>query len=280
MEYTQYEPGMEIVPPCAIIGMPNDVYHAHPAISKSGLDLIHRSPAHFQYSAKRDSTRAMEIGTAIHCAILEPERFAAEYVLLRDVKDRRASEYRKAKEVHGGEYVLTSTEADNVAGMQESVRSQYAIPKGRAEVSLFAVCARTGVAVKCRFDLLTDDGHAIDLKKTQDSSREAFAKSIYNYRYHVQQAFYSYVYYLVFGRDLESFTFLAVEEQHPHIAMPYTIGFESAGIAHSEMQADLDRYAACVQDNDWPGYERTDEPLELPAWALAQYDEELVEEIK
>lgn len=280
MEYIEYEPGVIITETCAVIGMPNEFYHAHPGISKSGLDLIHRSPAHYQYSAKREPTRAMEIGTAIHCAILEPERFASEYVLLRHVTDRRASEYKKAKEVHGGEYVLTGKEADNVAGMQESVRSQYALPAGRCEVSLFAVCERTGLMVKARFDLLTDDGHAVDLKKTQDSSRDAFAKSVYNYRYHVQEAFYSYVYLLVFGRDLESFTFLAVEEQPPHIAMPYTIGFESAEIARTEMNADLDRYAACVQSNDWPGYDRTDDPLELPAWALAQYDDELVEEIK
>lgn len=279
MEYIQYEPGMDIVPPCAIIGMPNEVYHAHPAISKSGLDLIHRSPAHYQYGAKRASTRAMEIGTAIHCAILEPERFTSEYVLLRDVKDRRASEYRKAKEVHGGEYVLTGSEADNVAGMQESVRSQYAIPVGTAEVSLFAVCEVTGVPVKCRYDLLTDDAHAIDLKKTQDSSRDAFAKSVYNYRYHVQDAFYRYVYRLVYGRPLESFTFLAVEEQPPHVAMPYTLGEETREIADSEAMQDLARYAECMETNDWPGYERTDEPLEIPAWALAQYDDKIDEEI-
>lgn len=279
MEYTQYEPGMTVQPPCAIIGMPNDIYHAHPAISKSGLDLIHRSPAHYQYSAKREGTRAMEIGTAIHCAILEPERFANEYVLLRDVKDRRASEYKKAKEVHGGEYVLTGKEADNVAGMQESVRSQYALPSGRCEVSLFAVCERTGEQVKARFDLLTDDGHAVDLKKTQDSSRDAFSKSIYNYRYHVQEAFYRYVYALVAGRKLESFTFLAVEELPPHIAMPYTVGEESRDIGHNEMLDDLDRYADCVKVNDWPGYERTDEPLELPGWVLAQYENDIVEDI-
>lgn len=279
MEYIQYEPGMTVPETGAVIGMPNEVYHAHLAISKSGLDLIHRSPAHFQYSAHREATRAMEIGTAIHCAILEPERFRDEYVLLRDVKDRRASEYKKAKEVHGGEYVLTGKEADNVAGMQESVRSQYAIPNGTAEVSLFGICERTGVPVKCRFDLLTDDGAGVDLKKTQDSSREAFAKSVFNYRYHVQDAFYSYVYALVAGRALESFTFLAVEEQPPHIAMPYTLGEESRDIAHNEMLDDLDRYAACVQANDWPGYERTEEPLELPSWVLAQYENDLLEEI-
>lgn len=279
MKLIEYKEGMTIEPPCAVVGMPNDTYHAHPAISKSGLDLVNRSLAHFQYSAKREGTRAMEIGSAIHCAILEPQRFADEYVLLREVKDRRASEYKQAAKVHGGEFVLTDKEADNVAGMQESVRSQYGVPDGHAEVSFFAVCPATGVPVKCRFDLLTDDGNAIDLKKTQDSSREGFAKSVYNYRYHVQDAFYRYVYELVAGEQLKSFTFLAVEEQPPHVAMPYDLGQETRQIAEREMVANLERYAEARETNDWPAYERTDEPLELPAWALAQYDNDIAEEI-
>lgn len=265
--------------PAVVLGMPNSDYHAHPAISKSGLDLIHRSPAHYQYGAKREATRAMAIGSAIHCAILEPERFSVDYLLLREVKDRRSSEYKQACKVHDPEYVLTGEEADNVAGMQESVRSQYSMPVGETEVSVFAECPKTGVAVKCRFDLLTYTGHAVDLKKTQDSSREAFAKSVYNYRYHVQDAWYRFVYELATGKALESFTFLAVEEHPPHVAMPYELGGESLIIGHNEAMADLERYAECMEYNDWPGYERTDEPLELPAWALAQYENEIVEEI-
>ena len=61
----------------------NRDYHAHPAISKSGLDLISRSPAHYRYRAPKEPSRAMEIGTAIHTALLEPDRYAAEYVIDR-----------------------------------------------------------------------------------------------------------------------------------------------------------------------------------------------------
>ena len=39
-----------------ISGMPNDVYHSVPdSISKSGLDLINRSPAHYFYAQKKRS---------------------------------------------------------------------------------------------------------------------------------------------------------------------------------------------------------------------------------
>src|SRR5690606_39465824 len=64
--------------------MSNEEYHSLPdSISKSGLDLIARSPAHYRYAERREPTRAMVIGTAIHAAILEPDVFATEYLLLR-----------------------------------------------------------------------------------------------------------------------------------------------------------------------------------------------------
>lgn len=66
-------------------GIPNADYHGGPGISKSGLDLIHRSPMH--YKAVIDSandnqpTAAQAIGTAAHCLILEPAEFPKLYCL-------------------------------------------------------------------------------------------------------------------------------------------------------------------------------------------------------
>lgn len=65
--------------------LPNAEYHGGPGISKSGLDLIHRSPLHYQYaySAANDNepTPEQAIGTAFHALILEPELFAKTYCL-------------------------------------------------------------------------------------------------------------------------------------------------------------------------------------------------------
>ena len=61
--------------------IPNADYHGGQGISKSGLDLIAKSPAHFA-AAKlepREPTKAQALGTAIHALILEPDVFAAEY---------------------------------------------------------------------------------------------------------------------------------------------------------------------------------------------------------
>ena len=41
---------------CFVTDMPNEAYHSYTGISKSGLDLVNRSPAHFFYGAKREAT--------------------------------------------------------------------------------------------------------------------------------------------------------------------------------------------------------------------------------
>lgn len=66
-------------------GIPNAEYHGGPGISKSGLDLVHRSPLHFNAvmtaANDRTPTPAQDLGTAVHMAILEPSEFAKTYCL-------------------------------------------------------------------------------------------------------------------------------------------------------------------------------------------------------
>lgn len=63
----------------------NEQYHGGPGISKSGLDLIHRSPMHYHFAttAANDNqpTPAQAIGTAFHALLLEPALFAQTYCL-------------------------------------------------------------------------------------------------------------------------------------------------------------------------------------------------------
>lgn len=68
-------------------GLPNAVYHSGVGISKSGLDLIRKSPAHYRavVTAANDNERAPTaaqfLGTALHCLVLEPGEFTKEYTL-------------------------------------------------------------------------------------------------------------------------------------------------------------------------------------------------------
>lgn len=261
--------------------VPNEAYHSLSGISKSGLDLINRSPAHYAHRVARAPSRNMEMGTAIHTALLEPERFATDYMLLRDTKDRRTSAYKEAVKVYGSERTLTGPEADKVAGMQEAV---YANPHARKllesdgwrELSGMATDIETGATCRHRFDLLTVAGIAVDVKKTQDARPEAFQRSVYNYRYHVQAAFYADQYHWITGKPLKAFAFLAVEEEMPHGCKVYILDDDAMALGRSAYQADLARYARCVTDNDWPAYDSRPETLGLPAWAIKQAQQEAI----
>lgn len=269
---------------CFVLDMPSDAYHAYDGISKSGLDLVDVSPAHYAYAEPRKSTRAMEIGTAIHTAILEPKVFRAEYMLLKDVHDRRASEYKQAvKALGSGERVLTGVEADRVKGMMIGADSNLefrelcAIQSNYyAEISAFIECPKTGVLLRARYDLLTKRGSAVDLKKTQDARYEAFQKSVANYRYHVQDAFYSHIYKLITGEPLRGFWFLAIEENAPNTAKMYKLDDEARAIGTRQFMANLEAYAEAESTGDWVTYDTTSELMSLPAWALDEEDDGVV----
>ena len=286
IKVTPYTEGMEIIPPCFISNMPNDVYHSTPeGISASGLKLMLRSPAHYRYQAARSPSRAMEVGTAIHTALLEPERFATEYVMLRDVADRRASEYKQAVKVHGTEKVLVSKEADNVAGMQETVLSNPAMSErlqaeGWRELSLFVQDPETGVLIRVRYDLLSVSGIAVDVKKCQDARPEEFSKALFNYGYDLQASLYSDAFEWATGKPLAAFEFAAIEEHMPHGHKLYQPCETTIQEGRAKYREALDLFAQCDTANDWPALEcNGPEIISLPSWRMAQIENEMTQEL-
>lgn len=84
-------------------GIENSAYHSGPGDSKSGLDLVHQSPAHLRAAqtstTPRKTTISQALGSAFHALVLEPEVFAATYCLpfippegaLRTVEDLKSA---------------------------------------------------------------------------------------------------------------------------------------------------------------------------------------------
>ena len=274
MQITQFKDWDGSIP-ALVAGMPNDVYHAAAGISNSGLSLVARSPAHYYHAPAHSGSRAMEIGTAFHTALLEPERFAAEYMVVT-VDDRRVSAYKDAAKVFGGEKTLTASEGASVAVMSESIRGNVAAhaimsQPGTAELSAFVFDPETGVLMRCRFDWLTYDGICVDLKKTQDCREFAFSRSLHNYRYHVQAAMYSHIYELLFGKPLQLFKILAVEENPPCANVLYDIDPLAMQHGHKLYREALAAYAEALESGQWETYSGTG-VVTLPEFVLAALD--------
>jgi exodeoxyribonuclease VIII len=283
MRTEQYTPQLQIEAPMLVLGMPADKYHGFTTgncVSKSGLDKINRSPAHFKYAAPREQSRAMVIGSALHCALLEPDKFAAEYLLLRDVKVRTASEYKEAVKSWGdADYVLTGPESDTIIGMQQSLYADANVRRiltapGHREASLFVQDPVTSVGVRCRYDILTKDGYIFDLKKTRDARPAAFVRSINEYRYHVQAALYSDAYEWAFGEPVKGFVNIAIEPELPHAVKVYRPDADAMAEGRRLYREDLKTYAECVKASHWPAYTTEPEFIGLPAWVLNQIEAE------
>ena len=256
----------------------NEDYHRSTPIGSTGLKRILQSPAHFRYPKKFDSTRAKETGTAIHCAIWEPERFLTDYRIV-ECDARTSALYKAACKDMPKDRVFTSAEFENIKGMQAGAmrntktRQLIEMP-GRCELSLFTVHPGTGVAVKCRYDKLSDSGMPIDLKKTQVSSRDAFSRSVHAYGYHISAAFYMDCWEWQYGEKLDVMRWLAVEEQSPHVAMRYRPDPDALMIGRAMYTEALEIYAKCLDRDEWPGYD-DEEELPLPSWAVGQFEEGL-----
>lgn len=259
-------------PMTIIEGMSNADYHASEGISKSGLDLIARSPAHFRFAAPREPSRAMEIGTAIHMAVLEPTLYANHYVIV-SAADRRAAAYKQAVEAVGSDRVLLQSEADDVNAMQQSIwanpHAAAFLRDARTELSVFTVDPVTGVKVKARFDAM-NGGRSLDLKKTKDARPAEFAKSVANYRYMVQAAFYSDVWKWETGEELTAFGFLAVEQESPNANAIYVLDDDALEYGRRLYRRDLDAYARCKESDQWPSLETKPQVLSLPAWMIKE----------
>lgn len=267
---------------CFVRDMPNEDYHAYEGISKSGLDKIAKSPAHYYLSAPKGQTPAMRMGTIVHAAVLEPARFKAEYITLKGIKSKAKAEYKAAAKVHGDGNVLTEQEGADVASLQETTRADTDAAAALAMCDMFELSAFVeidGVICRARYDAINlKTGVSVDLKTTKDSSREEFSKSIYNFRYHVQDAFYSMIFERITGRAM-TFKFLAVENEPPHCPMVYELDGEAKQYGLQDALRDLDAYKQANDSQEWKGYEQTNEALTLPSWALARYENELGEGI-
>ena len=260
--------------------MSNEDYHAANGISKSGLDKVEVSPLHFHKPKPFNQTRFMEIGTAIHAAILEPARFKTDYNMT-DAKDRRCKEYKEYCEGFTKETTMAASEVGNILGMQKSVEADpeaqlYLRQPGQAELSAFATDPETGIQIRARYDWITEKlpmlngGRVVvDVKKVQDIT--AFGKSVNSYRYHVQEAMYRHVFQLIEGYELDAFYFLAVEENTPHACKMFTLSREALEVGRYYMRKNLNAYAAAVQSGHWPAPE-VDSVIDLPQWAYNKHD--------
>jgi exodeoxyribonuclease VIII len=261
--------------------MSNKDYHSSPGISKSGLDLIARSPYLFRYRPPiTEPTRAMLIGSAAHSATLEPERFGESFVVAPDV-DGRSKEGKAALAEFGKnntrKTVLKLDDFVLVESISKAVRAHPVAKnilsdEGQAEMSIFNLDEHTGELVKARPDWMVEDC-LVDLKTTEDASAEAFSRACWNFRYYVQAAFYLDVVNSQYNGRFNNFVFIVVEKSPPFQVAVYYADATMIEVGRMTYQQNLALYSQCKHTDFWPGLgDEKIQPIGLPGWALKNID--------
>lgn len=267
-------------------GLSGAEYHAHPAISKSQLDQIARSPFHYfkQYLSNdappREETAAMKMGTLAHCAVLEPEQLEERYAVQPPDLDMRSAQGKAWKAaLKAGVTVISDEQLKAACRIDTALRNlpdiASALESGKPEVSVFCIDEQTGLDLKCRPDWVHECGDGgvilLDVKTTQDAAPREFARSVTKWRYHVQASYYVDLYAKATGRHVHGFAFAVCESAWPHAAACYMLDEAAMRKGRALYRQDLQLLKSCIDRNAWPAYGDEMQLLELPAWAVNEY---------
>ena len=268
--------------------LPANEYHAGPGVSSTMLKDMLRSPLHCwarhldPERPQSTPTPAMQLGSAVHTAVLEPERWDQDYAVAPRC-DRRTKAGKETwaefQASAGGRVVLTEDQAELVsrvaAATAEHPSAREMLEVGDAETSIF-YDHPCGELVKVRPDWWARGQYLLDLKTTRNAG-PGFARQIAQLNYHMQAAFYVDVVEAVRGETLPWY-WLAVETEPPYAVGVYQADAEMLSRGRELYRQALSLYAVCRQTGQWPGYSEKAQVIRLPGWALHDEDRDFLDD--
>jgi len=261
-------------------------YQEHPAVSRSDLLDLYRSPLHY-WSKHIDPNRsvvpidspALQFGIATHMAVLEPERFKDSYVEGPSVPAKSYKAWKDAEAV-AKVPLLTPKEMSAIKAICQNLKThpsakEFCYGPGSNETAFIANDPNTGIELKCLADRLTDDNIIVDLKTTKNASLAEFSKSVLNFNYHVQAAFYLKVVQAATGTRPKGFIFVAVEKEPPYAIQVFNCTHQLIAKGNQIVESlllQLQRYQEALKngvspEKPWRSYSNNVTDLNLPAWA-------------
>lgn len=252
-------------------------YASIPATNWSLLKELRRSPLHYRHrlTTPLADTARMAFGRAVHCAVLEPDRFPLEYIVWDGA--RRGKEWAAFKLASGHRTILTADEYRTCLAVRDSVRSDpVAAPylqDGESEVTIQWTDDATGIKCKARLDYFSAAA-LVDVKTTADVTDRIFGALAARMGYHGQMAFY-HDGLAANGCDVPV-KIIAVEAEPPHDVAVFDVDEDALWAGRQLYRGLLAMLAGCLETERWPGRYQTEVPLALPAWVYPDMDDEMV----
>lgn len=289
-------------------------YHSRPELNWSRLKSGAVSAKHLRQvleSEPKPPTPAMELGTAIHCAVLEPERFANEYTSigpdlsgLADLRDGKGKPYKaphlsdagkaliaeateKWRAENPGVTLLTEEQIETLMLVRDSVLAHedarlWLESSDLIEHEVFwqesVDAAGVVLPVDCRMKadgISRKLGLLWDLKSIGTSqtplSVDRCVKAIALSLYHGQLGYYTRG-LAKSGIDVQVMGWIFVESTAPYDVVVIQADADMMAKGYELAEKLLQRYATAKVTGRWPGVSDRAVVCGLPKWGDAQVE--------
>ncbi|MCV7255269.1 PD-(D/E)XK nuclease-like domain-containing protein [Mycobacterium hackensackense] len=274
--------------------LPEEIYHSDPdSLSSSGArQLLKTSPRKFRL-AQRVEKREWDVGHVVHklilgkgsdVAVLDP----AVHGLTRDgepAKNPRSTAMWQAAEADArtrGAVPISISDYATAEGMAAAVwDNDYAadlLSVGEAEVSGYWTDPTTGARLRLRMDWMHPGRSRliiVDYKTTKNAEPRAFWKSVSEYGYHQQDAWYRAGAVACGLCDDPLFVFIAQEKEFPYEVTVHESRPSDVNRGHALNRKAINLWAQCHQSNEWPGYPPGIHTIRHPSWAIHREQEQI-----
>ncbi len=261
-------------------------YESTPGLNWSSLKHLAVSAKLLIWRAAhpRPDTPAFARGRAIHCAILEPERFGRVYVAKPDLGDGRTRAGKAAKAewletVPDGAEVLSASEYDLVercaAAVAAHPRAAELLAHGRAEETITWTDEGTGIRCKGRVDYIRPNA-ILDVKTSRQETLRQMRADFARYLYHGQMAYYHLGAKTagVIPDDADRPYVVVVQTCEPYDVIPMQMNPLDLDAGIRLVRSLLRRYQDCQAAGWWPGIAPEVVEMELPGWAESGDDDD------
>jgi exodeoxyribonuclease VIII len=269
-------------PPGVYQGLSFDDYARIPAINFSVLSKFKDTAAHARQGMLREDapTPSQRLGSLIHLALLEPERFKSE-VALRPKLDRRTTEGKRAwlefEAKNAGKEICDAEQMDVCRGLMRSAAEHASVREvlrgpGASELTFVWLDEEFGILCKSRIDRVGQLGGwpvFMDVKSMSDvASLRNMERSIANYDYAEQAAMYLWGGHTLrpLPEGQRKFLWLACETFPPYLVRLFECDSEALEYGFERFREHLGKYAQCKERDEWPGYDGGVETAGLAPW--------------
>jgi exodeoxyribonuclease VIII len=262
-------------------------YYTIPRESASGLKPILASPKLYRYWRDNDHepTDPMALGTAAHCAVLEPEQYNQRFAIWNERADSGRKSPRSPNNskwtdflaCNAGREILTEDQDREARHMAEAVHAhpgaREILSRGQAEVPILWTHRESGVDCKSKIDWLRPD-MIVDVKTTVSLAR--FGTQAARLRVPFQMAMYqeAVASFPGPGQAHLPVKLIVVESKPPFDVAVFRVPDATLAVGQRDMREAFRRLLECRSSGQWPGLGAEELELVLPPWATGDEDDE------